>query len=103
MEAERGLSGQPSVLSVEQYATLAKSDLLGMPDCVPAIPQSDLATDGHLVREFELLQKLGKIPPTAKWEDVRACFDRTVIEHVLSNAQEYRLTVHDYTEEADRP
>ncbi len=103
IEAERELSGQPPALSVEQYVALAKSDLLGMSDCTPAIPRSDLAADGHLVREFEFLQTLGKIPPTAKWEDVRACFDRSVVEHVLSNAQEYRLTANDYAEEGGRP
>lgn len=103
MEAEQELSGQPSALSVEQYVALAKNDLLGIPDCVPAIPQSDLATDGHLFREFEFLQTLGIIPRTARWEEVQACFDRTVVENVLSHAQEYHLSADDYADEGYKP
>lgn len=103
MEAERELSAKPSVLSVEQYAALAENDLLGILDCVPAIPKSDLATDGHLFREFEFLQALGTIPRTVAWEDVQACFDRTVVEHVLSNAQAYRLTAQDYSDLGGKP
>ncbi len=103
MQAEQEFTAQPSVLSVEQYMALAKNDVLGIPDCLPAIPQSDLATDGHLSREFEFLQRLGGIPRTVKWEEVQACFDRTVVEHVLTRTQEYRLTVHEYAERGDRP
>ncbi len=103
MEAEVELAAQPSVLFVTQYVALAKNDLLGMADCVPAIPQSDLASDGHLFREFEFLQRLGGIPRTAGWEEVQACFDRTVVEHVLANAQEYRLSVHDYADDGHKP
>ncbi len=35
-------------------------------------------------------------PRTADWEKVRACFDLTIVEEILSGAREYQLDVYDY-------
>lgn len=91
--AAQEMSDQASVLSVEQYVTLARNDLLGL-SSAPAIPQSELAPQGRLFEEFEFLRSLGKIPRTAEWDEVRSCFDHTIIQEIVAQRQKYRLFTH---------
>lgn len=98
MQAGDNLSGQTPVFLEEQCASLVKSTLLDI-SSVAAIPEKYLAPDGQLFREYEFLKGLGKIPGTADWEEVRSCFDLTIIEEVLSGAQKYQLDTHDYSYE----
>ncbi len=100
IEAGRELSGEAPVLSAEQYATLAKSDLLGI-SSMPTIPEQDLVSGGRLSAEFKFLKALGRVPAAVEWDHVRSCFDRTILEEVISARREYRLASYQYRPEGD--
>jgi hypothetical protein len=100
LTAGQDLSGQVPVLSPEQYVALAKSDLLGI-SSIPIIPRKHLADGGPLHREFEFLKGLGKIADTAEWDRVRSCFDRGIVEEVLSAGERYRLHSYDVGDHED--
>ncbi len=93
--AGQELSGQKIVLSAEQYAALTKNDLLGTSP-IANIPERNLAPGGSLFQEFQFLKRLGKIPNTVKWEAVKASFDLTIIDHVLSGTRKYQLETFEY-------
>lgn len=93
--AEREITGRQAVLSVEQYESLARDDLLGASRNA-AIPASDLASGGRLFREFEFLKDLGLIPGQSGWEQVRSCFDLSVVDELLSHSAELGIWTCDY-------
>ncbi|MFQ5613290.1 MAG: hypothetical protein ACE5H9_14275, partial [Anaerolineae bacterium] len=95
---EESFTGQRPVLSVEEYAALAESDLLGTAP-VPFLPGEDLTTGGRLFQEFSFLQGLGMIPASTTWEEVSASFDPTIIEEVLQKPQTYQLESFAYADE----
>lgn len=82
-------------LSVGQNATLAENDILGLTSA-PIIPQNDIRENGPLHMEFELLKTLDKIPTTSNWEKVHNSFDFQVINDVLANSKEYKLSEFSY-------
>ena len=57
----------------------------------PRIPADLLATHGMLKKEFDLLQNLGLVSGTVKWEDVEKYFDLDIMETVISNSEKYKL------------
>ena len=83
VEAGRNLAGPMAPLSPEQYVVLARNDLLGHTTRL-AIPAADLAPHGRLAAEFQFLKGLGRISKKVGWNDVRSCFDRTIIQEVVS-------------------
>ena len=98
LEAGGELTGQPRVLSAEQYVVLAERDLLGL-SSPPTIPGSALEKGGLLFKEFQFLQELGKVSETAKWDEVRSCFDSTIIDELISDGRKYKLFTYRYSDE----
>ena len=98
LEAGQNLSGQTPVLSAEQYGRLARTDMLGLSP-MPTIPKKDLAPEGRLALEFEFLKTSGNVSSTARWDEVRSCFDRTILQEVISAPREYRLATYQYRAE----
>ena len=98
LEAGQNLSGQAPVLSAERYGTLARAEMLGLSP-MPAIPKKDLEPEGRMALEFEFLKTSGSVSSTARWDEVRSCFDRTVLQEVISAPREYRLATYQYRAE----
>jgi NitT/TauT family transport system substrate-binding protein len=96
IKAGENLTGNEIPLTLEQNASLARNDILGL-SSAPIIPKNDLKQNGPLNREFEFLQKLGKIPSSSSWKNVSASFDRKVINEVLANQKKYRLNEFNFT------
>ncbi|MGR3304089.1 MAG: NrtA/SsuA/CpmA family ABC transporter substrate-binding protein [Candidatus Scalindua sp.] len=95
LQAGEDLTNHKLELSVEQYASLAESDILGLTSA-PIIPQNDLRQNGPLHMEFEFLKNMGKIPASTNWDKVHDSFDLQVIIEVLANAKKYKLNEFDY-------
>ena len=95
IQAGESLIGRSIELSVEENASLAKGDILGL-SSDPIIPHSDFETNGLLYMEFEFLKTLGKIPASRSWERVRNSFDWRIINRVLSDSKEYNLDEFNY-------
>ncbi len=93
--AEQEFTGKQALLTVEQYETLARGDLLGASRSA-AIPGRDLAPEGRLFREFGFLEDLGLIPGETGWEQVRSCFDPSVVDGLLSHSAEPGIRTFDY-------
>ena len=95
IEAGEDLTNNKSELSVEENASLAENDILGLTSA-PIIPQNDLRENGPLQLEFEFLKTLNKVPVASNWENVHKSFDLQIIIDVLANSEEYKLSVFDY-------
>ncbi len=95
IQAGEILTGWSIELSVEENASLAKEDILGL-SSAPIIPRCDLETNGLLYMEFEFLKTLGKIPASSNWEEVRNSFDWQIISMVLSDSKKYSLDEFNY-------
>jgi len=95
IQAGEDLTNHKPELSVEQNASLAESDILGLISS-PIIPQNDLRQNGPLHMEFVFLKALDKIPATSNWDKVHNSFDLQIIIDVLANAKEYKLNEFDY-------
>ncbi|MFQ5686425.1 MAG: NrtA/SsuA/CpmA family ABC transporter substrate-binding protein [Candidatus Scalindua sp.] len=97
IQAGEDLTNHKLELSVEQNASLAESDILGLTSA-PIIPQNDLRQDGVLHKEFEFLKTLGKVPASTNWDKVYNSFDLQTIINVLANSNKYKLNEFDYDE-----
>jgi hypothetical protein len=95
IQAGEDLTNHELELSVEQNASVAENDILGLTSA-PIIPQNDLRQNGPLHMEFEFLKTLGKIPAPTNWEKVHNSFDLQTIIDVLANSKEYKLNEFDY-------
>ena len=49
------------------------------------------------LREF--LKTSGNVSSTARWDEVRSCFDRTILREVISAPRKYRLATYQYRAE----
>lgn len=98
LQAGKEFSGGEKLLSPEQYASIVKSDLLDIAP-IPIIPERDLEVQGPLFEEFEFLKRLEKIPAGNDWIKVKASFDNSIINDVLSKAEEYQLDIFEYSKE----
>ncbi|MBC8553566.1 MAG: ABC transporter substrate-binding protein [Candidatus Brocadiales bacterium] len=95
LQASESLTNQKIELSVEQNASLAENDLLGLAS-EPIIPQNDLRQNGPLHMEFEFLKTLGNIPASTNWENIHNSFDLQIIIDVLTHSKEYKLNKFNY-------
>ncbi|MEF9427370.1 MAG: hypothetical protein L0956_09465, partial [Candidatus Mariimomonas ferrooxydans] len=98
LQASQDFSGKPAVLTVDQYASLAEDDLIGISPTA-AMPEGDLVPQGRLFREFQFLKALGKIPATVDWPKVRAAFDHTLVNEIISQTDKYQLNIYEYSNE----
>ena len=80
MQSREDFTAQEQILSVDQYASLIRSDLLDI-SSVSFIPKQDLEVNGRLFRNFESLKTLGKIPLYNDWDSVYDSFDLMIIEN----------------------
>jgi len=82
-------------LSVEENASLAEDDILGIASA-PIIPQNDLRQNGSLFTEFEFLKALNQIPASANWKKVHGSFDLQIMIDVVTHSKEYKLNEFNY-------
>ncbi len=95
LDSGSNLSSRASELTAEEYARLAKNDLLGTAS-VPVIPETDLASNGPLHREFNFLKRIGAIDVAITWESVKSHFDRSIIANILSDPLLHKLRIFEY-------
>ena len=95
LQASERLTMQKVELSVEENASLAEDDILGIASA-PIIPQNDLRQNGSLFTEFEFLKALNQIPASANWKKVRGSFDLQIMIDVVTHSKEYKLNEFNY-------
>lgn len=88
-------SGKPESLSVAEIAAITRRDLLNIPSA-PAILFNP--NQPPLKREFDFLVKQGKLPATARWEEIENSFRYDGIARVLAEPHKYQLNRFDYQE-----
>ena len=94
------LAETPCGLSEGTFVELAKQDLLGITS-FPAITAKEVARSGPLARELDFLKRVGKISPDVRWNDLKECFDTSVVEEIVREDIRYRLNVFQYSEQSD--
>ena len=95
LQASERLTMQKVELSVEENASLAEDDILGIASA-PIIPHNDLRQNGSLFTEFEFLKALNQIPASANWEKVHDSFDLQIMIDVVTHSKEYKLNEFNY-------
>ncbi len=93
--AEKDLTGVSMELNILQLAGLVQKDFLGTM-FYPVIPASDLKENGHLHKEFEFLQSLGKISASAHWEEIEKNFNLNIVNKVITNPGKYFIYTYNY-------
>ena len=78
------------LLSVEAVADLAARDIIGL-RATPRIPDSVLAENALLQREFEFLQAQGLILREVSWREVRQRFNRQLAAEVEAELSRVRM------------
>lgn len=96
--AAESLTNRKYELSVEQNASLAGKDILGLTSA-PIIPQNDLGQNGLLYMEFKFLKALNKIPVSVNWKKVNSSFDLQIIIDILAHSKVYKLNEFYYDTE----
>lgn len=97
IEMER-LTGERSFLSAEEIAELAMMDLFQYRSLYNSlvIQKEDVRVNDALHSEYIFLRKLGKVPVTSNWEQVRKSFDDSLILEILKNPEKTSLNEFDY-------
>ena len=95
IEATTRLTGRAGGLSAVRVAALAEQDILQIPRAIVVTPD-DLLRDAPLFEEFLFLRQLGIISAESKWESVRARFDATLLNTIMSAPQHYMLNEFTY-------
>lgn len=88
--AQIELTGKAPFLPLSDYADLARESLRNL-SVLPLIPERDLAENGEIFQQLAFLKNLGMLPRSVSWDQIRSCFDRTVVMEVMSREREYRL------------
>lgn len=87
------LSGKPGVLSVGQIVAITRREILEVPSA-PVIP---LNPGTHpLKNEFSFLNKLGKLPPGARWENLQSAFTYRGLARVMAEPRQFKTASFDY-------
>ncbi len=93
MADANAFSGKPASLSVTEIATITRRDLLNVPSA-PAIVFNP--NQPPLKREFDFLVRQGKLPATAKWEEIENSFRYDGVAKVLAESHKYQINSFDY-------
>lgn len=88
-------SGPSPSISVAQLVTITQRDILTIPSA-PAIQRRP--DHPPLQREFQFLDRLGKLPAGATWDRVAAAFDDDGLAQVLAAPHQYQLATFDYAD-----
>lgn len=101
LDAHASLVPVTAGLSVDTITELALHDIFGM-KVDPIIP--DLNRSLNVLEEFFFLQRVGLLPQSAQWEDVRAKFDSETMKEILADSTGFRLNEFSFTaSESQRP
>lgn len=96
LQAGQVLFRQELPLSAEQYATMAREDLINT-GIIATIPKKYIEPGGQLHQEFVFLKRLEMIPPTVEWEAIQSSFDLSLAKNIMCNGREYQLAKYDYS------
>lgn len=95
IEGMAPFAGAAVSMSEVEIIRLTRDNILDIRGA-PALPKNSLDENGLLAREFALMQRLGKLPPETRWENVKRNFDFSTVAAVLANPKKYRLDEFDY-------
>lgn len=88
-------TGKPSQLKAKDVARITREDLLEVAGA-PAIP-AKLSQEGSLLlKEFDFLKQLGKLPPNASREKLSLSFKNSIMNEVMTAPKKYNLNKFDY-------
>ena len=88
-------TGKPSQLKAEDIARITRENLLEVAG-VPAIP-AKLSQEGSLLlKEFDFLKQLGKLPANASREKLSLSFKNSILNEVMTAPAKYNLNKFDY-------
>ncbi|WP_129125283.1 ABC transporter substrate-binding protein [Geomonas oryzae] len=88
-------SGRNAEVTAADIAAITRSDLLDVP-AAPLISAADRDPNSNLLREFDFLKSIGRIPANASRERVRSSIRPDLLESVLGRRSRFRLTTFDY-------
>lgn len=91
----KAFTGRPSQLNEQAIARITHDDLLDVPGA-PSIP-AQLAAEGSLIlKEFEFLKQIGKLPADISRDRVTRSFETRIMKEVLSQPARYALNRFEY-------
>lgn len=88
-------SGRTAEVTAADIAAITRSDLLEVP-AAPLISAADRGDKSTLLREFDFLKSIGRIPGDASREGFRSSIRPDLLESVLGRRARFRLTTFDY-------
>lgn len=86
-------SGKPSQLSVAQIAAIMHREILDIPSAPVILNDPRTPT---LQKEFQFLHHLGKLPASAKWENVQSALRYDGLAKVLAEPRTFQIQIDDY-------
>lgn len=89
----QAFSGKAAGLSTGQIVAITRREILDIPSA-PAIVLGPHNTP--LKTEFQFLNKLGKLPAGARWDQVESAFSYGGLARVLGAARKYQIATFDY-------
>lgn len=92
------MGGDFSSLPEKKFLLLTKNSILRTLS-IGQLPQMDLQEQGVLIEQFRFLQNIGKLPATVSSEQMKACFDVSVFDETLSEAQQFQLNTFSVAQE----
>lgn len=88
-------TGKPSQSKAEDIARITRDDLLDVAGA-PAIP-AKLSQDGSLLlKEYDFLKQLGKLPANSSREKLSLSFKNNILNEVMTAPKKYNLNRFDY-------
>lgn len=91
----QAFTGRPSPLNEQAIAKITHDDLLDVPGA-PSIPAQLAAEGSLLLKEFEFLKKIGKLPADASRERITQSFDARMMKEVINQPARYALNRFEY-------
>lgn len=95
LDGMRAFTGKPSSLSVEDIAAITREDLLDLPGA-PLVSAADKETGSALVREFDFLKRIGRLPLDVSREQFRSSIRDDLLKRLLARRAHHQLNTFDY-------
>lgn len=92
------IGGNTDGIPAQVLASAVNEGLLGF-SASAFIPEKMMAENAELFRQFRFLQELGAVPEHTSWNDIRECFDGTVVAEIMAQPDRYRLYVDGFPED----
>lgn len=92
LDAGKKIGGDTDGITARLLSDIVNEGLLGY-SASALITEKSLAENNALFPEFRFLQTLGEIPQKMRWNEIRNCFDNTLVPEILSQPERYQLSI----------